>query len=223
MLDGNRNTREFVDETPNAPPLPWLCRLLRPTSRPSATGVAEPIAIVCGSNGAARSVPDRRKSRCPEWLKTASNASSSTTLGWAPGESCTAISRSLASGVSNPDGAGAESTRLANRNGDAPGRCCGDACHSAPAVVIASTAPPLAPTLEMPVPELKRIVSSVPQLPPNELSLPAAARPASTTGTPPSAGTFFSSRDVKNAIHCPSGEKNGRRALSVLGISRNPS
>ena len=60
----------------------------------------------------------------------------------------------------------------------------------------------------------KTIVSFGPQAPPSGLGASATVMAG-----PPVSETFFSFPALKNATHCPSGEKNGWLAFSVPGIA----
>ena len=69
-----------------------------------------------------------------------------------------------------------------------------------------SGVPPLPGTRQMPSVLPNRIVSSADQLAPSGLAICASA-----TGAPPLSPTRFNWPPAQNAIHWPSGEKNGSR------------
>src|SRR5580765_169247 len=125
--------------------------------------------------------------------------------------------------LGSPDGSGLTTTwalllestdETASRYNTAlpPFRICGDDGTGPPfcTTVSRSTCPPAAGTRERPSDEANTIVLSAPHDPPR-----GEDTAHSVTMAPPMAGIFLSDPSTKNAIHSPSGEKNGAAPPSV--------
>ena len=100
-----------------------------------------------------------------------------------------------------------------------PGRICGHAWVNSPCAcsVAGVGAPPVAGMRDSgPQPVDAMMLPSSPQLPPNPREL---VLPHSSVAAPLCAEIFFNFVEVKKAIHCPSGEKNGAIASCVPGSS----